>query len=206
MAHPALNINPFSSYINLAQTGWGIVKNFFKSIEPYQPAVATISILSKAAYKSNLRVIKEKNVRDLENRLKIIRAVERERGVPLTKSRAVEYLLQKEATDQLHIRIAIMQLGSLLFSHPGANFWNSSVTIFGRLASIEHYYKNLNEEPNNKLNAILGVFSVLGTGVALLKQIGAIEEYTPLCHGIIGLSFVSMAIETALMVKNWLGK
>lgn len=195
-----------SNSLQTAQYGWGLVKDFFKSIEPYQPAVATISILSKAAYKSKLRVVKEKNVRDLENRLKVIRAVEREKGVPLTKSKALVYLLQKEATDQLHIRIAMMQLGSLFFSHPGSNFWNSSVTMFGRLASIEHYYKHMDEEPTNKLNAILGVTSVLGTGVALLKQIGAIEEYTPLCHGIIGLSFVSMAVETALMVKNWLGK
>ncbi|MBX7067604.1 MAG: hypothetical protein K1X28_10280 [Parachlamydiales bacterium] len=196
----------FSSPLETIQNTWGLVKNFFNYIEPYQPTFATFSILSKAAYKSNLRPTKERTIRNLENRLRVVKAIERDRRVPLEQSRAITYLLRKEATDQLHIRIALMQLASLGFQHPGSNFWNSSVTLFGRAASIEHYFKHTDHDPMNKIHGTLGIFSALGTGVALLKQIGVIAEYTPLCHGIIGLSFVSMAVETALMLKNWFWK
>lgn len=187
-------------------TCWGSVRKFFSFIEPHQPLFSTISILSKAAYKSSLELNKPRSIKQTTSRIRIIHKIERERGIPINHNRALTYMLNKEEINQLHTRIALMQLLSLSFPHPGSNPWNSSITILGRAASIHHYFRYKDRESTNLRNGALGIFSVLGTGVSLFKQLGLIAEYTPLCHAIIGLSFVSMTIETGLMLKNWLSR
>lgn len=183
---------------------WGSTKDFFKSIEPYQPFVATLTILSKAAWKARSKKKVSAEIRDLENRIKILKAVHRDRGTDGTRTIVQrKYQLNCAKTDQLHTLIASLQLGSLIFPHPGSNIWNSGNTLFGRISSIRHHFAHASLEPSNPMNGKLGTLSALGTATALLKQTGTIQEYNPLCHVIIGASFVAMAIETSLMIKNW---
>ncbi len=193
---PAENIQ-FNHLFNAAKT-------FFKEkVEPCQPLVATITIVAKAIYKSRAKKQISEKIERLKGHLRLIHSSEEKDHFSPVIER-LEYQLKRTETDQIHTRIAFLQLFSLLFAHPGSNFWNSIITLIGRLFSIRHHFTHIEEDPQNKMNGVLGIISTMGTIAALLKQTGAIQEYPLICHAMIGASFISMAIEGSLMAKNWL--
>lgn len=184
---------------------WGSTKHFFDSIEPFQPLVATLTIIGKAGWKSMLKKKISGEIRGLKNRIGILREIHKNRKTDGSKRIGeLKYQLECAKNEKVHILIASCQLGSLLFPHPGSNVWNSGNTLFGRIYSIRHHFAHSSFAPSNQVNGTLGTLSALGTATALLKQTGTLLEYTPFCHAIIGASFVAMAIESAILVKNWI--
>lgn len=182
---------------------WGTTKELFKTIEPYQPYASTVSIFSKAIYKIRNRSEIEFKIAVSKSHIRSIDfAKDKEALSFLVKS--IEYQMDRAKADRRQIRIALLQLISLAFNNPGSNIWNSIMTLLSRFFSIQHHFSYTREDPTNKMRGILGLFSSLGTCATLLKQTGAIREYPPVCRAMIGISFISMAIESCQTARKWL--
>jgi hypothetical protein len=198
VADPTPLIEARDSIVNI----WSATKDFFKSIEPYQPLAAGVTIISKAIWKTKTRGQLNRDIKTRANTLAILKDLKKKKGIDCSnRIGELRQELQSKKDDRIHSVLSVAQLGSLFFSHPGSNVWNFANTLYGRLFSLRH--TNLANRP---ITAALGAISALGTVTSLLKVTGTITGAHPLSHLIIGASFVGMAIESGLMVKNWLFK
>lgn len=179
---------------------WSNAKVFFKSIEPYQPWAAGAMIVGKALWKTTTKSQIQKEIKAKQNRLAILIHLHNSNVKDFSqKITDLKYDVRSRKDDLTQSALSVAQLGSLFFSHPGSNIWNSLNTLYGRLFSLRN--TNLTNAP---MTLALGTISALGTITSLLKITGAITGDEPLSHLIIGTSFVGMAVESALMIKNYL--
>lgn len=179
---------------------WTSSKDFFKSIEPYQPWAAGAMIIGKALWKTTTKSQIQKDIKAKKNKLLILKHLHNSKVKDFSqKITALEGDVRSKQDDLTLSALSVAQLGSLFFSHPGSNIWNGMNTLYGRLFSLRN-----TKLTNAPATMALGVISALGTATSLLRITGAITGDEPLSHLIIGTSFVGMAIESSLMIKNWL--
>lgn len=179
---------------------WTTTKDFFKWIEPYQPLAATLTILSKAAWKTKTTAQFARDIKKKKNKLTMLtnlqKATQRDCSHKIAE---LKQDIQRKKDESLQSFFAIGQLGSLWYPHPGSNVWNSVNTLSARFFSMRRL--NLRKAP---LATVLGLISAAGTAASFLKQTGMTGGQSPFHHVILGASFVGMALETGLMFKNWL--
>jgi len=179
---------------------WSSTKDFFKSIEPYQPLAATATILGKAIWKSSTRNRIAKEIKHKINTLFVLQDLHNSKAVDCSlKIDMLQREIREKKDSQVHSFLSVLQLGSLLFPHPGSNVYNSLNALSGRIFATRNL--SMTEAP---LTTALSLVSAAGITASILKQTSLITGDASLCHLVLGASFIGMGIETGIMIKNWI--
>lgn len=184
----------FSSLCNYSKEGWK--KRVFKKIEPLQPILSSLSIVGKIFWKRLKKPKLHQEIQDLKALLK------RKKLSPQEKKKLEHTLLEKEHEKTISA-MALLQMGSLAFSHPGSNIWNSVHSLTTRTLSLRYILQQAAHQPHllkTSFDITLSALSISGTAATLLKQLGAIDEENSGFHSVMIASFIGMGVETLLLL------
>lgn len=152
-----------------------------KTIAPYQPYIATGTILGKIGWKYRSEQKLKKEVADLTTRINRLNAIARERSPnEVHRIREKIHVLGNQRAEKLNQiemgRLTFWQVPSLFFSHPGANPYQSLHQIYQRGVSINSRIKIENDPLYTKAAMIAaGTLSIIGTTASFLRITGAVE-------------------------------
>lgn len=165
---------------NIFSLGKSWTSTTVKTVAPYQPYIAALSIIGKTAWKYQSEQKLKKEVSDLTIRINRLNAIAKTRSgedAESIKNKVHELsYLRKEKQYQIEIgRLTFWQIPSLFFAHPGANPYQSLHQIYQRGVLINH---QASEEAGNLTTIATiaaGSISILGTAASLLRLTGAID-------------------------------
>lgn len=183
----------------------------YQSLEPFQPFITSGIIGSKIAWAHKQLPGKEKEIKELSNRIKILSAIEKDPQIPtqtkkviISKIAELKLLKDKKIQELKYQKLSRAQIPGLLIPFSFAGVWNTGYQLILRSMNLRHETKNSPSNLQNKnLAKIAGnSIAIFGIIASLSRQLGIISNDNPVTQGLVGLLFCINALEISILSKN----
>ncbi len=172
---------------NAFSSGKNFITGTIKTIAPYQPLIATASILGKSAWKYRGHQKLKNEVRDLTMRINRLNQILNTHEAPSAEDpRRMERVREQRAKLKADLKekkyqldqgyLAFWQIPSLFFSHPGSNPYQSVHSIYQRGFTINHQAAQEERRLSTLATVAACSVSILGTTASFLRLTSAIES------------------------------
>ncbi len=177
----------------------------FNLFKPYQPVIATGTILGKMAWGAKKARVITQEVKQLDKKISYnssLRRIIQRNGFPAERlEKDILELKTERDKKNFESSMGILSFGqfpSLFFDHPGANPFQCLYHIGLRGISIAQNTTQICKPATEDVTKLAASsLAMLGTTASLLKHTGIVDEGDPIAHPLINLALGVSILEIA---------